>query len=677
MSIAANPRQWVIRAIFMLIALVILIKLLFLQVFEDKYKIMADDIAIYRKIKYPPRGVIYDAQGRVMLYNKTMYDLAVTPNEIKKDFDTLELCKAMEIDKASFEKRLVKARSKTGSNMRQGIFMEHLSAEQAARFQENMYLFPGFELVERSLRSYPHPYGGIFLGYIGEITAAMLKNTRYASYNQGDYVGLNGLERSYEEVLRGQRGVQFFERDKFNRPRDPYKKGLLDTPAIAGRSLELYIDAELQAYAERLMHNKLGSVVAIDPATGGILTMVSSPAYDPNLLNGADRKANFARLLNDATYPLFNRATQAAYQPGSTLKPFTALVALDVGAITPAYGYPCSGGYYLCGRRIGCTHTGGGHAANLRLALANSCNAYFCHIFRLAVDAARFRGVQKGLENWYHYYNSFGFGHPTGIDLPFEKGGLLPDTGFYNKMYRGDSWNSCTIVYVGMGQGEIALTPLQLANGICIIANKGFYYTPHLVRSIGKNPNDTLLRPFLEKHTVTHIPDSVFNTVGLGMMDVVNNGTGRIAKLNDLEVCAKTGTVENYAIVNGERMKMQNHSMFVAYAPRVNPRIAIAVTIENAGFGATWAGPIASLLIEKYLKDSVSAQRKGLEEKMMQANLISRYTYAIDSARKQKDRAIWERKMANRRYADSLQRAADSAAAMQLITDFIRKRGKK
>lgn len=636
-----------------------LIRLLFLQLFEDEYKVLANDIAIYRKVVYPPRGVIMDRKGKTMCYNEVVYDLMVTPVKVPRDLDTVRLCQTLGIDRPTFEKLVYRARMKNGP-MRQGVFIEQLSKEQTARFKENMFLFTGFELLERSNRAYPNSSAGIILGYIGEISPAMLKKERYLSYRQGDYVGINGLESSYEEVLRGQRGVYYFERDNFNRPRDSYKKGALDTQAIAGRTLQLYLDAEMQEYAEKLMANKIGSVVAIDPSTGGILTMVSSPSFDPNLLKGKGRARNFAALYRDARRPLFNRATQAAYQPGSTMKPMTGLVALDVGSINPAFGYPCGGGYYSCGRRIGCTHSGGGHAANLRLALANSCNAYFVHIFRLIVDNRKYGNVKNGLQTWHDYMWNFGFGHQTGVDIPAEGKGLLPDTVLYNKMYN-NVWNSCTNLFVGMGQGEVALTPLQLANAMCIIANKGFYYTPHFVRAIDNNPNDTVLRKFKVKHTpLANIPASVFDIIGLGMQDVVEKGTGKVAQLPGIEICAKTGTVENKAVVNGQAMKMKDHSVFVAYAPRVNPKIAIAVIVENAGYGATWAGPVASLLIEKYLTDSIASNRKHLEEKLFNATIINPYLYAIDSAQKRKDAERYNMRMERKRIQDSIQRARDS-----------------
>lgn len=658
MSVAANPRALVIKLIFIGTAVVILLRLLFLQLFEDKYKIMADDIAIYKKVVFPPRGTILDRKGKTMLYNRLAFDLTVTPNKINKNLDTTELCHALGIDKTQFNKLLQRVIIKNGYR-RPGTFIEQLSDEQTARFKENMYLFDGFELLERSIREYPNSSAGLVLGYVGEVSPGMLKRDRYSSYTQGDYVGMSGLENGYEEVLRGTRGVYFYERDNHNRLTESYKKGSMDTQAIAGRSLELYLDAEIQEYVEKLMKNMVGSAVAIDPKTGGIICMVSAPSYDPNLLRGRDRSKNYAALNNDYKKPLFNRATQAAYPPGSTLKPMTALIALDVGVITPSFGYPCGGGYYACGKRIGCTHSGGGHAANLRLALANSCNSYFVHIMRLIEDAKKFGNVKRGLEAWHDYSWNFGFGHPTGIDIPYEKGGILPDSSYYNKLYHG-SWNSCTNLFVGMGQGEISLTPLQMANAMCIIANHGYYYTPHFVKSIGGNPKDTLLAPFLKKHKVTRISDSTFAIVALGMQDVVTHGTGKVAQLPNINICAKTGTVENKAAIDGVAVKMQNHSAFVAFAPRENPRIAVAVMVENAGYGATWAGPIASLIIEKYLTDSISTKRKYLETKLMNANLINPYLPKIEAAQRYRDSMRYEMRLVNKKLEEREKYVKDS-----------------
>ncbi len=663
MSAAERPRQYVIIFIFVGIALVILVRLFFLQNFEPKYKILANDIAIYKKVVYPPRGIICDRRNKVMLSNTIVYDLMITPHNVPKNIDTAQLCAALEIEKSTYIDIMRRVRERN-IDVRQSPFMEQLSEAQTARFQENAYMFPGFELVERNIRRYESPCAGIVLGYIGEVSPDMLKKPRYMSYRQGDYAGLSGLEFEYEEVLRGQRGVHYLERDKFNRPRDPYRGGALDSQEVSGKQLDLYLDMELQAYAEKLMQNKIGSVVAIDPQTGGILAMVSSPSYDPNLLRGRERARNYANLYKDATRPLFNRAIQATYQPGSTIKPMTGIVALSVGAITPSFGFGCRGSYSYCGRPIACEHHDAGHAADFRLALAHSCNSYFCHIFRLTVDDDLFPNVKAGLQAWHDYFYSFGYGHPTGVDLPFEGKGLLPDSAYYNKRYNR-TWNSCTVVFVGMGQGELALTPLQMANGMCLIANKGYYYPPHFVKAIGKNQHDPALFKYLQKHVV-NVPAPVFDEVQDAMQDVVESGTAAAIKLNGVNICAKTGTAENKAVVKGEVIKMQNHSMFVAFAPRDNPKIALAVCIENAGFGATWAGPIAGLMIEKYLNDSIVEVHKVIEQKMIDAHLINRYVYAIDSVSRIHDAETFRARQERKHLADSTRRAIDSVQVMRL-----------
>jgi penicillin-binding protein 2 len=425
----------------------------------------------------------------------------------------------------------------------------------------------------------------------------------------GDYTGLNGLERFYEGVLMGTRGVEYQIKDNKNRIVGSFEKGRYDTTPVAGRSLRTYLDMDLQLMAEKLIANKLGAVVAIEPSSGGILAMASGPNYDPNLLTGSQRRRNFSWLLTDTARPLFNRAIKGQYPPGSTVKPMGALIALDEGVITPDYGYGCGGAYYGCGRPIRCTHAGGGHASNLRLALANSCNSYFSHIYRLAVDKPDYGSVRQGYVKWETYANSFGLGVRLGVDLPSEDKGLIADTSFYNRLYR-NQWNSCNNVFLGLGQGEMTATPLQMANLMCIIANKGHYYTPHFVEKVDRESReDTVLNRFRVRHEVTKIPPEFYDVVQLGMQDVVDFGTARVARLPGINVAAKTGTAENYGIINGRREKLDDHSWFVCFAPRENPRIAIAVVVENAGFGAKWAGPIASLLMEKYLNDTLRPAR--------------------------------------------------------------------
>lgn len=580
---------------------------------------MADANSVLRKIVYPSRGIIYDRQGRSVLQNDVLYDLVVTPSSVK-NIDTAMLCELLQIDIPEFRKRIVNAIVKNG-RVRQSVFAALLSPETYGRLQESMYLFqPGFELVQRQIRSYPYDGAANILGYIAEISPKMQTDTTYKDYQMGDYLGMTGLEKTYEKVLMGQRGIQYLVKDNLNRPQGSYEKGEFDTSAIAGKNLRLSLDIELQVLGERLMHNKIGSIVAIDPQTGGILAMVSSPTFNPNLLTGSYRARNFNKLFADTTKPLFNRAIQGTYAPGSSMKPLTALVALDEGIITPAFGYPCHGAYLACGRSIACEHSESGHAANLRLAISHSCNAYFVNLYRMEVDARKWGSVKEGHQKWYEYMTSFGLGHRLGIDIPGEYAGYAIDTVGMNKRYHGQ-WNSCTELYVGMGQGAVSVTPLQMANAMCIIANRGYYYLPHFVHKID-NDSSALLTKYQTRHTVAHVTDTVYKSVIYGMEDVVESGTGRNAQVEGEIVCGKTGTAENNAIVNGVLKKMKSHAFFVAFAPRDNPKIAIAVLVENSGYGGTFAAPIAGLLIEKYLHDTISLKKKPVVKTMLEYNTM-------------------------------------------------------
>lgn len=640
-----------IRILFVAIPLVLVIRLLFLQVFgAGGYKEAAIGQAVYIKKIFPPRGIIFDRNNKVLMNNSVVYDLVVEPNKMGADFDTSFLCKMIKVSVSDFEKQIKRQILKHGAWQKVFTVYKNLSPVSVAMLQENLYDFNGIDLIEHSERNFTEHCGGNFVGYINEISASQLEQEQFASYQKGDYIGITGIERQYEEVLRGQPGVQYLLRDVKQKIQGPYKEGSKDSAAIPGKTLQLYIDAKLQKLAEDMLANKLGSAIAIDPSTGGILAFASGPSFNPDLLTGTDKSKNLGNMLVDATKPLFNRAIKANYPPGSTFKPITALVALNEGVITPSYGMGCGGGYYSCGRRIGCTHSGGGHAANLSLAIANSCNSYFCHIFRLSIDGPKNANTHVGLQRWHHYMNEFGLGHPIGIDIPSEDGGNIPDTNYFNRIYN-NNWNSCNMAIMGMGQGEVLMTPLQMANSICIIANRGYFYIPHFVKAIGGDSTDARLAKYRQKHVVANIPDSAYNAVGYGMLDVVERGTGKIARIPGIEVCAKTGTAQNERLIAGKRVKLQNHSMFVAYAPRVNPKIAVAVCIENAGYGATWAGPIASLMIEQYLTDTISKKRLYLKKKMDEAKIIPNYTYILDSLEKQ---AAKERELMKRMPKDSL-----------------------
>ena len=640
MPVFNQSRQNVIRLIIAVAFIVLIVRLFFLQVVSTQYDLLAMDNAVNKKIIYPDRGIIFDRNGKSILENTLTYDLMVMPTQLK-GLDTLGLCQLLKIDVDEFKERIIGSIIKNG-RYRPSVFEGSLSTETFVQLQENIYRFePGFFLQERPIRSYPYKAAAHVLGYVGEVDSNILKRTNYF-YQMGDYMGLTGLERFYEPVLMGQRGVRYQVKDNKNRIVGSYENGQFDSVAIAGKNLRTYLDIDLQVLAERLLKNKLGAIVAIEPKTGGILAMASGPTYDPNQLTGNLRKINSAWMLKDTARPLFNRAIKGQYAPGSTIKPMGALIALDEGVITPDFGLGCAGAYLGCRRPIACEHHNPGHAGNLRLALANSCNSYFSHIYRLSVDNPREHGIVNGYLRWKHYMNSFGMGVKLGVDLPSEDKGLIPDTSFYNKLYNR-SWNSCTNVFLGIGQGEMQATPLQMANMMSIIANRGYYYTPHFVKSIDNAlPSDTILNPFKVRHEVTNIPSDIYEIVQLGMQDVVEHGTAIGARIEGIAIAGKTGTAENYGIINGRREKLKNHSWFVCFAPRENPKIALAVVVENAGFGATYAAPMASLMMEKYLKDTLPAARwkevERLEQMEIMLPIVKMKRNRLDSLRQQKIR---------------------------------------
>ncbi|HEY6899009.1 MAG TPA: penicillin-binding transpeptidase domain-containing protein, partial [Puia sp.] len=423
-----------------------------------------------------------------------------------------------------------------------------------------------------------------------------------------------------------------------------YQDQALDTPAIAGKNLNTYLDIELQQLAERLLYGKTGAVVAIEPSTGGILAMASGPNFDPNSLTGPDKQSNYGRLALDASGPLLNRAIKGQYPAGSTYKPIGALIGLDEGVINPASGINCLGSYNYCAKAVRCLEKWPGHAANLRLAIAHSCNSFFCNTFRLTVDNPEYHSVRQGLTRWKNYVNAFGLGHRLGVDLPSEDGGNIPDTAVYDKDYN-HAWNSCTMVTMGIGQDKMLITPLQMANAMCIVANKGYYYTPHFVRSIGGAPeDDTLLSRFHQKHEpVTHISDAAYEVVHSGMQDVMEVGTGKSVLVPGINICAKTGTAENKQRIDGRVIKLKDHSVFVCFAPRENPRIAVAVVVENGGTGASQAGPIATLLVEKYLRDTLSLERLAKVDEVAGRNIMPRYLVRVQFREDSNRAAIWAR----------------------------------
>ncbi len=632
-----HSRTNIIRLIMASVFIIILAQLFNLQVLSAKYRQLALNNAVFPKVKYPGRGIIFDRNGKAILNNALMYDLVVTPKEVRA-VDTAELCALLGIDDKEFNKRIRDALIRNGG-YRPSVFEPLLSEAVHARLDENIWKYPGFTLVERPLRVYPYNGGAHILGYIGEADSTIIKRSG-GFYRIGDYVGRAGLENTYENILMGQRGVEYLLKDNHNRLVGSYENGRYDTAAVAGRNLHTYLDIDLQMLAEKLLKGKVGAVVALDPKTGGILAMASSPNFNPNDLTGPSRKKNYSRLVLDVASPMLNRAIKGQYPPGSTYKPMGALIALEEGLITPTSSYNCLGTYYGCNRSLNCTEKQAGHAGNLRLAIAWSCNSFFSDVIKKTIDNPAYNNPRKGLTAWKAYMTAFGMGHRIGIDLPSEDGGNVPDTSQYDKEYRG-LWNSCTMTGggLGIGQDKMLATPLQMANAMCLIANKGYYYIPHLVAKIeAENSNDTLLKKYRVKHEVlTHIASDVYDVVTAGMQDVVDKGTAKTARIPGINMCAKTGTAQNMIILDGKRYELKENSTFVCFAPRENPKIALAVVVENAGAGGTWAGPIASLLVEKYLRDTLSSERLRKVEEIAATNLMPSYLertqYKADSTR--------------------------------------------
>lgn len=643
MPVYNQSRSRVVQVIFVAVFLIIIAQLLHLQVFSSDSARRAFDNAVLHKTIYPSRGLMYDRKHRAILENTVMYDLEVTPSEVKNP-DTLTLCSILNIDTAEYRKRLTNARVRNTS-YKPSVFEPLLSQELYARLNENLYRFPGFTLNERPVRDFPYGAGSVVFGYISEVDSSFIKQHKGEGYEMGDYAGKTGLERQYEKVLMGQRGVKNYLRDNRSRIIGSYQNGEFDTAAVAGKSLHLSLDVELQQFGEKLMGNKVGSIVAIDPRTGGILCMISSPTYNPQSVAGPEGRKLFNELQIDPRKPFFNRAING-YSPGSTFKTIVGTVALTEGVIDDKMTTTCTGAYYGCSNhKIGCLDPG---TFAFREAVAHSCNTYFAITFRRVIEDPKFGGNSSAaLNNFNKYAYSFGLGHKLGVDIPGEKKGNIPVPADYVKTF-GPRWVSCNIISNAIGQGEVECTLMQLSNAMATIANKGWYYTPHFVDSIENVTEDEshMLDSFKVKHHTLDIPEKVFDIVQDGMQEVMEYGTGSLVKVPGVVVCGKTGTVENQL----RGVKLPDHSFFGAFAPRDNPRIAIAVMCENAGKGAQAAAPIASLLIEKYLKDSiVEPDRKALAEQMAAKNLIPKYML----------QEMESQDSAKRARLDSLQRVKD------------------
>ncbi|MEO7265825.1 MAG: penicillin-binding transpeptidase domain-containing protein [Ferruginibacter sp.] len=639
MPVFNQSRKNVIRIIFVGFFFIIIIRLFFLQVASDKYRILADDQGIFRKVVYPDRGLVFDRHRRAILQNAAISDLMFTPNKLK-GVDTFMICKILGIDTAQFNKRVVELIIKNG-RARPSVFEALLSEDKMAKFNESMYRFaPAFYLQERSVRSYPFEAAANVLGYNAEVDTNFLKRHPNEGYVPGDYAGMTGIERSYEKVLMGERGIQYYKRDNKNRLTDKLEGGKFDTLAIAGQNLYTSLDIELQALGEKLMQNKLGSIVAVDPRTGGILAMVSSPTYQPKYLSGSERRKHFSELFLNPALPLLNRTVSATYSPGSTFKTLQALIGLHEGVIDTKFRVACSGAFYGCGggRPMKCLDIG---VFDMQHAITVSDNTYFATVMQKVINNPKYPSVDSSLAVWNRYMSAFGLGHKLGVDVPSEKKGFIPTPAYFDKVYGKGRWNYCNFRSVSIGQGEVDVTPLQVANEMAYIANKGWYIIPHVVDSIEAGDKYDLLAPFKNKVEPTDIKDSIFEVVHNGMQAVVDIGTGIAAKVPGIAICGKTGTVENYY----KGVKQPNHAFFCGFAPRDNPRIAIMCVVENSGrFGGTYAAPIVGLMIEKYLKDSITEPaRKERIEQLANLNLIPNRIFAElrrqDSIRHSKDSA--------------------------------------
>jgi penicillin-binding protein 2 len=605
-------RKVLLPTVIIISVVLILIRLFYLQIIDDTLKLKSDNNAIKIIYDYPERGYIYDRNGKLLVANQTSYDIMVTPKEVKK-IDTTEFCKLLHISRLDFDKLIEKAN--VYSPRLRSVFLPQLNKSEYAALQEKMRKFePGFEVVKRSLRDYQVKVGANVFGSISQASPKIIENNSY--YNSGDLIGMQGVEQSYEIILRGVKGVKYRQMNRFNKDIGSYKLGKFDTIPIRGEDINLTVDIALQQYGEELMVNKRGGIVAIEPKTGEILALVTAPNYDPAILVGRQRSKNYTKLYNDSlAKPLYDRGLLAEYPPGSPFKILTGLIGLQEGVVDEQTTFMCHHGFsYARGRFMKC-HGFGPH--QLHNGIYNSCNTYFANVYMKTIN--KYLKPAAGVDVWSNHVKSFGLGSFMGYDLPTGKKGKIPTSKTYKRMYPNGGWRSTAIVSNAIGQGEVLATPIQLANMISVVANQGFYFTPHIIKEIkGGRINEK----FQIKHYST-IDNYYFTPMIAGLFDVYNFGTASRLRVEGIDICGKTGTAENYAKVGGVRVKMEDHSIFVAFAPKDNPKIAIAILVENGGFGASIAGPIASLMIEKYLRGKIT--RTDLEKKVLEKSLKYQY----------------------------------------------------
>ena len=594
------------------VSAIFICQLIVLQLFKSEYSERSLSNATLERTVYPPRGLIYDRNGKLWVSNKPVYDLMVVPENLKK-FDTLELTQNLKISKNELIEKIESAEQ--FSKKLPSVIERQLSLSEISVIQEKMWKFPGFYFQKKTTRDYVLPIGGNILGYISETNKRELEMK--PDYDLGEMIGRQGIEKTYEKILRGKKGIKIFQKDRFNRIIGPYEDGNYDKAPEAAENLTLTLDSDLQNYGESLMQNISGGIVAIEPRSGEVLALVTAPNYNPNILIGRDRSKFFNKLVADTiSKPLFDRSLQAEYSPGSPFKLLNALIGLQENIITPETIFSCNEGhYYAKGAFMKC-HNGIGTKSNLIKGIYKSCNSYFAKTFVRIIESES--SPEKGIDLWKNYLTSFGLGNYLGYDLPIGKPGFIPGSDYYNDWYPEKNWSSTTVISNAIGQGEILTTPIQMANFTAAIANRGFYVKPHFKKSF-----DSIIKDSLYPVKRTLIDSKHFETVIEGMHQVVEKGTARIAKINGLEICGKTGTVENFIRLNNEKTQLTDHSIFIAFAPKENPKIALAVFIENGYWGARWAAPIASLMIEKYLRKEV--KRKWLEKRMTEGSLIAEY----------------------------------------------------
>ncbi|MBQ7019552.1 MAG: penicillin-binding protein 2 [Bacteroidales bacterium] len=593
-------------------AAILIAKLFSIQILDDKYKLSAENNTMVYTTIYPTRGIIHDRNGNILVGNKVAYDLMVTPKEVE-EFDTLALCNVLDITPEFVKEKMDefhKNRRRIG--WQSVVMMKQIPPETYMKFAEVAYKFPGFRGQARSIREYPFNAGGNLLGYVSEVNASYIER-HPDEYKAGDYAGMTGIEAAREKELRGQKGYNIWLRNSRNKIESRYRDGELDVEAVPGDDIMTTIDAELQHYGQMLMNRKVGSLVAIEPSTGEILTLVSSPGIDVDQL--ANIGQHYKSISTDPYKPMFNRAVQASYPPGSVFKLVNGLIGLEEGVFTPNTQYPCSMGYHFGRNKLGC------HAhkspLNFEESIMMSCNAYYCYVLRALLENPKYDSIDEAMDKWNEYVKSFGFGQKLGSDFPSELGGNIPNSKYYNRVYNKGGWKATTVISLSIGQGEIGCTPLHLANLCATIANRGFYYTPHII----KDSENVTIDPKYKEKNYTMVDTTHFHKVIGGMYRAVNSGygsggTASVAAVEGLDICGKTGTAQN---PHGN-----DHSVFICFAPKDNPKIAVAAYVENGGFGATWAAPIASLLAEKYLNGEISQSRKPLEERMLNGDLLDR-----------------------------------------------------